>query len=149
MTITMGADVEPAFAGSQFLNGDSVNSEHSATSKKRLRLEPQDAPGMNAKKHTWTPPPSAWTPQCHPHANDVARIVDNYFLKHWSFHSHKYEQKLVNAGFSRVTCLYFPTAKDDRIEYACRLLTILFLIDGEQRDSLSPGPKQGFRVCSG
>ena len=31
----------------------------------------------------------------------------------------------------QVTCLYFPMGKDDRIEYACRLLTVLFLIDGE------------------
>jgi len=28
-----------------------------------------------------------------------------------------------------VTCCYFPLAADDRIELACRLLTVLFLID--------------------
>ncbi len=132
MTITMGAEFEPAFVGSQLLNGDSVHLEHSAPSEKRPRLKLQDAPYKNAKTDPWKPPPSAWTPLCHPRADDVARTVDNYFLEHWPFLTHKYEEKFLRAGFSRVTCLYFPTAKDDRIEYACRLLTILFLIDGER-----------------
>ncbi|KAI0535504.1 Aristolochene synthase in complex with 12,13-Difluorofarnesyl diphosphate [Xylaria digitata] len=31
--------------------------------------------------------------------------------------------------FTQCTCMYFPTARDDRIHFACRLLSILFLID--------------------
>ena len=57
--------------------------------------------------------------------------VDGYFLEHWPFPSKKAEQVFRDAAFSRVTCLYFPLAKDDRIHFACRLLTVLFLIDGE------------------
>jgi aristolochene synthase len=78
----------------------------------------------------WEPSPSAWRPLIHPQADEVAREVDGYFLKHWNFPSEKARQTFLNAGFSRVTCLYFPLAKDDRIHFACRLLTILFLIDG-------------------
>ncbi|KAI0454854.1 Aristolochene synthase in complex with 12,13 Difluorofarnesyl diphosphate [Xylaria acuta] len=60
---------------------------------------------------------------------EVISEVDGYFLKHWPFQGKKAREKFVAAGFSRVTCLYFPKALDDRIHFACRLLTILFLID--------------------
>lgn len=78
----------------------------------------------------WTIPKSDWTPYCHPRVEEVSREVDGYFLEHWEFPNAKAERVFVNAGFSRVTCLYFPLAKDDRIHFACRLLTLLFLIDG-------------------
>lgn len=77
----------------------------------------------------WTPPISKWTPMCHPRVEEVAREVDEYFLQHWKFSTAKSEKVFLMAGFSRVTCLYFPLAKDDRIHFACRLLTVLFLID--------------------
>ena len=66
----------------------------------------------------------------HPRTQDVIEEVDGYFLRHWPFPNAKARNKFVAAGFSRVTCLYFPKALDDRIHYACRLLTILFLVDG-------------------
>lgn len=66
----------------------------------------------------------------HPRAEEVAREVDSYFLEHWNFPDDRARSTFLKAGFSRVTCLYFPLAKDDRIHFACRLLTVLFLIDG-------------------
>jgi aristolochene synthase len=84
--------------------------------------------------HLWTPPASQWIPLCHPAADEVARQVDAYFLQHWNFHDTKAEKVFLKAGFSRVTCLYFPLAKDDRIHFACRLLTVLFLIDDVLED---------------
>jgi hypothetical protein len=84
--------------------------------------------------HLWTPPTSKWIPMCHPRAEEVARQVDAYFLQHWKFCNTKSEKVFLNAGFSRVTCLYFPLAKDDRIHFACRLLTVLFLIDDVLED---------------
>ncbi|OCL11144.1 Aristolochene synthase [Glonium stellatum] len=83
---------------------------------------------------TWEPPVSFWKPLCHPRAEEVAREVDGYFLDHWKFPNAKAEKTFVKAGFSRVTCLYFPLAKDDRIHFACRLLTVLFLIDDVLED---------------
>lgn len=77
-----------------------------------------------------TPPPSLFEPICHPRVKEVTDEVDGYFLQHWDFPNEKARQKFVNAGFSRVTCLYFPKSLDDRIHFACRLLTVLFLIDG-------------------
>ena len=77
----------------------------------------------------WTIPPSNWQPRNHPRAKEVATEVDAYFLQHWKFPDGKAEKAFINAGFSDVTCLYFPLAKDDRIHFACRLLTVLFLID--------------------
>lgn len=76
-------------------------------------------------------PESKLIPLCHPLVEDVTRETDDYFLRHWPFPDDKSRTKFVNAGFSRVTCLYFPKARNDRIIFACRLLTVLFLIDGE------------------
>ncbi|KAI0883022.1 Aristolochene synthase in complex with 12,13-Difluorofarnesyl diphosphate [Annulohypoxylon maeteangense] len=74
-------------------------------------------------------PSSDWTAQIHPLHEKVIAEVDGYFLQHWPFPNGKARRKFVAAGFSRVTCLYFPKALDDRIHYACRLLTLLFLVD--------------------
>ena len=68
---------------------------------------------------------------CHPQEAAVTSEVDGYFLAKWKFPNEKARQNFVKAGFSKVTCLYFPLAKDDRIHFACRLLTLLFLIDGK------------------
>lgn len=56
--------------------------------------------------------------------------VNNYFLEHWDFQNEKAKKKFLIAEFPRVTCLYFPEAREDRIHLACQLLAILFLIDG-------------------
>lgn len=76
-------------------------------------------------------PKSSWTAQIHPLVEQVSKDVDAYFLGNWPFPNAKARKKFVAAGFSRVTCLYFPKALDDRIHFACQLLTLLFLIDGE------------------
>jgi hypothetical protein len=75
-------------------------------------------------------PPAYFKPICHPRMRVVATEVDGYFLKHWPFPNDKARKKFLDAGFSRVTCLYYPEALDDRIHFGCRLLTLLFLIDG-------------------
>ena len=68
----------------------------------------------------------------HPHEEAVTHEVEEYFLAEWKFPNEKARKTFLNAGFSRVTCLYFPLAKDDRVHFACRLLTLLFLIDGKR-----------------
>lgn len=86
---------------------------------------------------SWLPAPSHWIAKCQPTVDAVLREVDEYFLRHWPFPSERAGKKFIAAGFSRVTCLYFPLAQDDRIGFACRLLTVLFLIDGELPGFLS------------
>ena len=76
------------------------------------------------------PSTSLFTPICHPLVSEVTRDVDGYYLENWGFPSEASKKKFVAAGYSRVTCLYFPKAQDDRIRFACSLLTILFLVDG-------------------
>lgn len=78
-----------------------------------------------------SPVSSSFEPLCHPLVISVTKEVDGYFLQHWGFNNAKAKKKFVDAGFSRVTCFYFPKALDDRIHFACRLLAVLFLIDGE------------------
>jgi hypothetical protein len=71
-----------------------------------------------------------WAPRCHRSVNNAVQQTDGYFLDRWPFPDERSRQKFRDAGFSKVTCLYFPLAKDDRIQFACRLLTVLFLVDG-------------------
>ena len=78
----------------------------------------------------WIPPGTHLTPRCHPLEAQMTDEVENYFIERWNFSSPKAAHKFRAAGFSRVTCLYFPEAQDDRILHACKLLSILFLIDG-------------------
>lgn len=76
-----------------------------------------------------SPASSCFKPRCHPLVIPVTGEVDEYFLQHWIFHSVKTKKKFVDAGFSRVTCYFSPKALNDRIHFAYRLLTVLFLID--------------------
>ncbi|KAH8807827.1 Aristolochene synthase in complex with 12,13 Difluorofarnesyl diphosphate [Xylogone sp. PMI_703] len=88
------------------------------------------------------PYPSRFTPKCHPHVEEITAEVNGYFLEHWPFPNSKAREKFVVAGFSTVTCFYFPMAKNDRIHFACRLLTLLFLIDDILEDmSFEEGSK--------
>jgi hypothetical protein len=93
--------------------------------------------GLETSSPALSPPPkslhetsSEFIPKCHPRVEEVSAEVNDYFLQHWPFENEKARKRFVAAGFSTVTCFYFPTAKDDRIHFACRLLTLLFLIDG-------------------
>ncbi|RDW70664.1 putative aristolochene synthase protein [Aspergillus mulundensis] len=65
----------------------------------------------------------------HPHADKVVHEVDGYFLHHGRFPNARAKQRFLAAGFSSVVCLYFPLAKNNRIHFACRLLTIFFSVD--------------------
>lgn len=87
-------------------------------------------------KEAWEIPPSSWQALRHPRAEEVAREVDAYFLEHWKFSDARGRATFLKAGFSHVTCLYFPLADDDRIRIACRLLTVLFLVDGRIAQAL-------------
>ena len=78
----------------------------------------------------WSPVASKWAPHCHPRVEQVSESVNSHFLRYWPFPDERAKAKFNGADFPRVTCLYFPLARDDRIEHACVLLTILFLVDG-------------------
>ncbi|PVH90808.1 Aristolochene synthase in complex with 12,13 Difluorofarnesyl diphosphate [Periconia macrospinosa] len=69
-------------------------------------------------------------PKCHPLEPQITEEVDGYFIKNWPFPNEKAIQRFRAAGFSKVTCCYYPEALNDRIHFGCRLLTLLFLIDG-------------------
>ncbi|ORY66216.1 aristolochene synthase [Pseudomassariella vexata] len=89
---------------------------------------------QNARKRYKTKneiPRTIFNAKIHPRESEVSAEVNGYFLKHWPFENDKAKQKFVAAGFPRVTCLYYPAAEDDRIALACRLLTLLFLVDGK------------------
>lgn len=88
-------------------------------------------PDITGFANAQAPPPSHFTPICHPLVDSVSADVDEWFLQNWDFANEKARKKFVAAGFSRLICLYVPKALDGRIHHACELLTILFLIDGK------------------
>ncbi|KAI6084941.1 Aristolochene synthase from penicillium Roqueforti [Hypoxylon rubiginosum] len=98
-------------------------------------------------------PPSLFTPVCHPLVTQVSVSVNGWFLENWDFPDEAARIKFVKTGFSRVTCLYFPKSRDDRIGHACKLLSILFLIDDRlEHLSLSDGAAYNERLmplCKG
>lgn len=118
----------------QYLIPKDVNSAGLA-SWKHAPVEQRKQSIAPAPVDVWTPPSSRLTPpKCHPRVEEVSHEVNEYFLKHWEFPTAKSRKVFLAAGFPRVTCLYFPLAKDDRIHFACRLLTVLFLIDDVLED---------------
>jgi len=89
---------------------------------------PTPHPSLDSK--SITPPSLPSKPQCHRLAEKLGQKVNAFFLENWIFPSDKARAKFVAAGFPQAACYYFPGALDERIEYACELLAILFLIDG-------------------
>ena len=101
----------------------------SSTSQENDGISPSDPVPATASLED-APPPSLLAPQCHVQEPQVTKGVEEYFIQHWPFSDEHAVHKFQAAGFSRVTCCYFPEALDDRIALAARLLTLLFLIDG-------------------
>ncbi|KAI3559117.1 aristolochene synthase [Colletotrichum abscissum] len=95
-----------------------------------LKVFDQPAKSGQRSYNPSEPPPAArFTAKIHPREREVSAEVNGFFLNHWPFADSKSRKKFVAAGFPQVTCFYYPTALNDRISFACYLLTLLFLID--------------------
>ncbi|KAK8026424.1 Aristolochene synthase [Apiospora marii] len=73
--------------------------------------------------------PTRFKPVCHPRTEEVIKEVDAYFLENWPFPDNKSRKKFKGADFTRNMCYNYPEALDCRISVACRLITLLFLVD--------------------
>ncbi|KFA76884.1 hypothetical protein S40288_09299 [Stachybotrys chartarum IBT 40288] len=91
----------------------------------RMRVQNNDYESMAVLK------PSIFRTLCHPSYPQITKETDDYFLKHWNFPDQKSRKKFISADFSRFACLNYPLALDDRISFACRIITLLFLTDDE------------------
>ncbi|KAM4057643.1 aristolochene synthase prx2 [Hirsutella rhossiliensis] len=119
--------------------------EHAIEERARAHL-PTDVPiyaSLSVKRYAvQSPPPSTWVHACHHLVGLVSQETDDWFLQNWPFPNDKARHKFVAAGYSQLTCLYYPLARDDRIHFACRLLAILFLLDDLLEDmSFDEGEK--------
>ncbi|KAI5920659.1 Aristolochene synthase [Camillea tinctor] len=90
---------------------------------------------MTSKYNQWTPSPdlkgSIFKPLCHPLYSKISKETDDFFLKHWNFPNEESRRKFLAADYSRFACLNYPLSLDDRIGFACRIITLLFLTDDE------------------
>lgn len=75
--------------------------------------------------------------RCHPLVDSLAREVNDWVLANWTFEHDQDKRRYIGFEISRAACLFIPFAEDNRIIYACKLFTILFLTDGELFPSLS------------
>ena len=98
----------------------------SSSTLRNSRIESHLPPWYTAVERSY------FTPVCHPRVDEVVRDVDCYFLQHWPFPDNRTRRKFVDAEFTRNMCYNYPEALDDRIGLACRLITLLFLVDGER-----------------
>ncbi|KAI1274952.1 Aristolochene synthase [Xylaria sp. FL0933] len=75
--------------------------------------------------------PSIFQALCHASYPHIATEINDYFLKHWKFRDEKSRRKFLTADYSRFACLNYPLTSNDRIGFACRIITLLFLVDDE------------------
>lgn len=66
----------------------------------------------------------------HPLKDFVASQTDDYILENWDFEDSASRQDFLNKRVSKVACLYFPSALDERIILVARLFSVLYLTGG-------------------
>lgn len=71
------------------------------------------------------------TPVCHSRVKEVNDEVNSYFLENWPFPNSKSQKGFLGSDFTSCMCYNYPEALDDRIGVACRLIALLFLVDGK------------------
>lgn len=108
-----------------------VLSWSSSRSKTLWATTPPPPPTRSLPSWYMAVAPTRFRPVCHPRAEEVIREVDAYFLENWPFPNDKARTKFKGADFTRNMCYNYPEALDGRIGVACRLITLLFLIDGK------------------
>ncbi|KAI0154589.1 terpenoid synthase [Xylariaceae sp. FL1272] len=65
----------------------------------------------------------------HPHAEQVVKKVNAYFLEKWPFKTDKHRKRFVEEGYGWFVCVNCPLSLDDRMHWGCKLLTAGFLVD--------------------
>ena len=77
------------------------------------------------------PPPTVFPITYHPQADHVCAELDAFFYRYWPWKSEAAREHFLRSEINRWACLAFPLAREDRIMEACRVNTLLFLLDGE------------------
>ncbi|KAK7000163.1 Aristolochene synthase in complex with 12,13 Difluorofarnesyl diphosphate [Favolaschia claudopus] len=88
-------------------------------------------------------PPTIFIPKIHPLREDITQDVNAFFLAHWPFPNEKARKKFVESDFCYALCATWPESLDDRMRHACRLVTLVFLID-DLLDDMSLEEGQAF-----
>lgn len=76
------------------------------------------------------PGPTRFAYQTHPRTEEVVAETNAYFLGNWPFRKEAEKKQFVLEDANRWACMAFSMALDDRIVSACKVNTLLFLLDG-------------------
>lgn len=73
--------------------------------------------------------PTLLEARTHHRTDEIVKSVNDFFLEHWPFKTAKHRQRFTEEGHPWYVCALFPLSLDERLLWACRLLTLGFLID--------------------
>ncbi|KIJ30011.1 hypothetical protein M422DRAFT_36729 [Sphaerobolus stellatus SS14] len=69
------------------------------------------------------------SPRLHPKTNEVIPQVDEWFLHHWPFLNEGAFEEYKSTDLALFTCYAAADALDERLELACKLINVAFLVD--------------------
>lgn len=91
--------------------------------------------GNTSSTHVYNPnektPSTIFETKCHPEVEDVCARVDGYFLDHWPFPTQQDKDNYKASDLCRWACYALPGSTSDRVDDACKVNILLFLLDGE------------------
>lgn len=72
----------------------------------------------------------------HPLYESLKKETDQYFIDNWPFlfpnedNNKKSLDKFLKANYPLCASLYFPQSKDERLRFAARMFSVVFIVDG-------------------
>jgi len=109
--------------------------EHVVSPPEELSTLSSEVEKYDPKKDT---PPTQFAIKCHPRAAQVTAELDAFFIKYWPFKDEKARESFKAGQYNLWACMALPSAHDDRVHDACKVNTLLFLLDGMTSPTLQP-----------
>lgn len=101
-----------------------------------IRNELTGTEGIAQYQRKAAPTPTILKSAVHPKADEICQRVEQYFLDNFQFHDEIAKNTFLAQQLPQLACLYCALGTAGRVEYACKLIVILFLANGELDDSV-------------
>lgn len=89
------------------------------------------------------PPATILEIKCHPEVEDVCARVDGFFLENWPFPTQQDKNNYTSSELCRWACYALPGSRSDRVDDACKVNILLFLLDGKYWQSAPDALSRG------